>query len=214
MESDRFSIYVTMPTGSTLENADQVVRVIEERLAGFPEKQDLISRIRETDAELTLVLKEDYRQIGKRSITDIKSDVQTRLRTINGAEISLSEAGSGGGRGGGGSGDMMGGMGSFMRLLGIGENRERIVIKGSVLTLCAGGGGFSLLPRRTGVHPQYPCLLQSPAAGDSSRFRPDPADLLRYLSPEHSFRPHISEPGDFVRDFFQGGGGYLRYHHP
>ena len=131
VESDRFSIYVTMPTGSTLENADQVVRVIEERLAGFPEKQDLISRIRETDAELTLVLKEDYRQIGKRSITDIKSDVQTRLRTINGAEISLSEAGSGGGRGGGGSGDMMGGMGSFMRLLGIGENRERIVIKGS-----------------------------------------------------------------------------------
>ena len=56
VESDRFSIYVTMPTGSTLENADQVVHVIEERLAGFPEKQDLISRIRETDAELTLVL--------------------------------------------------------------------------------------------------------------------------------------------------------------
>ena len=131
MESDRFSIYVTMPTGSTLENADQVVHVIEERLAGFPEKQDLISRIRETDAELTLVLKEDYRQIGKRSIADIKSDVQTRLRAINGAEISLSEAGGGGSRGGSGSGDMMGGVGSFMRLLGIGENRERIVIKGS-----------------------------------------------------------------------------------
>ena len=131
VESDRFSIYVTMPTGSTLENADQVVHVIEERLADFPEKQDLISRIRETDAELTLVLKEDYRQIGKRSIADIKSDVQTRLRAINGAEISLSEAGGGGSRGESGSGDMMGGVGSFMRLLGIGENRERIVIKGS-----------------------------------------------------------------------------------
>ena len=128
VENDRFSIYVTMPTGSTLENADQVVHVIEERLAEFPEKQDLISRIRETDAELTLVLKEDFRRIGKRSIADIKSDVQTRLRAINGAEISLSEAG-GGGRSG--SGDMMGGMGSFMRLLGMGENRERIVVKGS-----------------------------------------------------------------------------------
>ena len=128
VENDRFSIYVTMPTGSTLENADQVVHVIEERLAEFPEKQDLISRIRETDAELTLVLKEDFRRIGKRSIADIKSDVQTRLRAINGAEISLSEAG---GRGGSGSGDMMGGMGSFMRLLGMGENRERIVVKGS-----------------------------------------------------------------------------------
>lgn len=128
VENDRFSIYVTMPTGSTLENADQVVHVIEERLAEFPEKQDLISRIRETDAELILVLKEDFRRIGKRSIADIKSDVQTRLRAINGAEISLSEAG---GRGGSGSGDMMGGMGSFMRLLGMGENRERIVVKGS-----------------------------------------------------------------------------------
>ena len=53
VESDRFSIYVTMPTGSTLENADLVVHVIEERLADFPEKQDLISRIRETDAEPT-----------------------------------------------------------------------------------------------------------------------------------------------------------------
>ena len=53
VESDRFSIYVTMPAGSTLESADRIVQVIEERLAGFPEKQDLISRIRETDAELT-----------------------------------------------------------------------------------------------------------------------------------------------------------------
>lgn len=131
VENDRFSIYVTMPTGSTLENADQVVRVIEERLAEFPEKQDLISRIRETDAELTFVLKEDYQKIRKRKISDIKSDVQTRLRAINGAEISLSSP-SGGGQGGAfGGGSDMSGMGSFMRLLGMGENRERIVIKGS-----------------------------------------------------------------------------------
>lgn len=128
VENDRFSIYVTLPTGSTLENADQVVRVIEERLAEFPEKQDLISRIRETNAELTFILKEDYRRIGKRSISDIKSDVQTRLRTVNGAEISLSEAGGGGN---GNSGNIMSGMGNFMRLLGMGENRERIVVKGA-----------------------------------------------------------------------------------
>ena len=83
VESDRFSIYVTMPTGSTLENADQVVRVIEERLAGFPEKQDLISRIRETDAELTLVLKKDYRQIreAQHALT-LNPMCKTRLRTI------------------------------------------------------------------------------------------------------------------------------------
>ena len=126
VENDRFSIYVTMPTGSTLENADQVVRVIEERLAEFPEKQDLISRIRETDAVLTLVLKDDYTKIGKRKIADIKADVQSKLANIQGVEISVNEA-----MGGGGAGSAMSGLGSFMRLLGIGDNRERIVIKGS-----------------------------------------------------------------------------------
>lgn len=131
VEADRFSLYVTMPTGSTLESTDQVVRVVEERLDLFPEKKDLISRIRETDAELTLLLKEDFHQIGRRSISDIKADVQTKLRDINGAEISLSDAGGSPGSGGAGMSDMMGGMSSFMRLLGIGDTRERIVIKGS-----------------------------------------------------------------------------------
>lgn len=130
VESDRFSIAVTLPTGSTLESTDQVVRVVEERLSAFPEKKELISRIRETEAQLTLVLHDNYQQIGRRSISDIKADVQTRLRTISGAEITLSNpTGGGGGKAGGGG--AMGGMGSFMRLLGIGESRERIVIKGS-----------------------------------------------------------------------------------
>lgn len=96
-----------------------------------------------------------------------------------------------------------GGVGSFMRLLGIGENRERIVIKGS---------DFDLMQRVAEDFRYYldeqefirntPCLLQPPATGDPSRFRPDPADLLRYLPPEHSLRPHVAEPGDFVRDLF------------
>lgn len=130
VDSDRFNIYATMPTGSTLDNTDKIVRVMEDRLEDFPEKQDLICRIRETDAVLTLVLKEDYKKIGSRKIADIKADVQAKLSNIQGAEISVNEAmGSGGGGGGGSS--AMSGLGSFMRLLGIGDNRERIVIKGS-----------------------------------------------------------------------------------
>ena len=129
VDSDRFNIYATMQTGSTLDNTDKVVKVMEERLADFPEKQDLICRIRETDAVLTLVLKADYRKIGKRQIADIKADVQSKLANIQGAEISVAEAMGGGGVGGGSS--AMSGLGSFMRLLGIGDNRERIVIKGS-----------------------------------------------------------------------------------
>ena len=51
--SDRFNISVVMPTGSTLENTDKIVKVLEERLEDFPEKKDLICRIREKEATLT-----------------------------------------------------------------------------------------------------------------------------------------------------------------
>lgn len=129
VDSDRFNIYATMQTGSTLDNTDKVVKVMEERLTDFPEMKDLICRIRETDAVLTLVLKDDYTKIGKRKIADIKADVQSKLANIQGVEISVNEAMGGGGGGGGGS--AMSGLGNFMRLLGIGDNRERIVIKGS-----------------------------------------------------------------------------------
>lgn len=132
VDSDRFNIYVTMQTGSTLETTDKAVQVMEDRLSEFPEKKELICRIQEKEAVLTLVLQEDYEKISKRKIADIKAEVQRLLSNINGAEISVSEPMSGGGsRGGGGGGGAMGGMGNFMRLLGIGDNRERIVIKGS-----------------------------------------------------------------------------------
>lgn len=127
VNSDRFNIYATMQTGSTLDNTDKVVKVMEERLTDFPEMKDLICRIRETDAVLTLVLKDDYTKIGKRKIADIKADVQSKLANIQGVEISVNEAMGGGG----GGSSAMSGLGSFMRLLGIGDNRERIVIKGS-----------------------------------------------------------------------------------
>lgn len=127
VDSDRFNIYATMQTGSTLDNTDKVVKVIEERLTDFPEMKDLICRIRETDAVLTLVLKDDYKKIGKRKIADIKADVQSKLANIQGVEISVNEAMGGGG----GGSSAMSGLGNFMRLLGIGDNRERIVIKGS-----------------------------------------------------------------------------------
>ena len=89
VDSDRFNIYVTMRTGSTLENTDNVVKVLEERLEEISEKKELISRINEENAVLTLVLQEDYQKIGKRKIGEIKADVQSKLVNIEGTEISL-----------------------------------------------------------------------------------------------------------------------------
>lgn len=125
--TDKVDIRVEMQTGSTLDVTDKAVRVMEERLADFPERKELLSAVQEEDAMLTLTLHEDYQKIGNRNIADIKADVQRRLRNINGAEVSLS---SGVGDGGG-MGSAMSGMAGFMYMLGIGDSRERIVIKGS-----------------------------------------------------------------------------------
>lgn len=127
VESDRFNIYVTMPAGSTLENTDNIVMVLEERLSEIPEKQDLISRVNQEEAVLTLVLQENFQKIGKRKISEIKADVQSRIPNVGGAEIYVGDA-TGGRQGDTGG---LSGMVGFMSMLGIGDNQERIVIKGS-----------------------------------------------------------------------------------
>jgi ABC-type multidrug transport system ATPase subunit/predicted RND superfamily exporter protein len=128
VEEDRFSIYVTMPTGSTLENTDLVVADVEQRLADIPEKQDLIANIQEEEAILTFKLKEDYKEINKKTIGEIKSEVEKRVGNIAKAEISLTQPTSSASfRGGGGGRSGSEGFGAFM---GIGTNQERVVIKG------------------------------------------------------------------------------------
>ncbi len=125
-ESDKIDIRVNMQTGSTLDNTDKAVRVIEERLAEIPEKKELASWVQDKDAMLTLTLKEDFQEIGKRNIADIKAEVYRQVSNINNAEISLSSGVSGNN-----AGSAMSGMGAFMYMLGIGDSRERVVIKGS-----------------------------------------------------------------------------------
>lgn len=127
IESDRFTLAVDMPAGSTLEMTDNVVRTVEERLDKLPEKKDLVCRIRETDAVLTLILKENYKTIGKRDLSAIKEEVRkltTRIK--DGVTIAFPETGNGAG-----SGTGMEGMGNLMRLLGIGNQQECILIKGN-----------------------------------------------------------------------------------
>jgi multidrug efflux pump subunit AcrB/ABC-type multidrug transport system ATPase subunit len=128
VEETEFSVYVTMPTGSTLEKTDLVVQEVEGRLEDLEEKQDVSSRIEEDEAVLTIVLKEDYKDIADRTVAEIKSDVEDRVENISQAEISLTApASSSSFRGGG-----MGGSGteSFSRFMGIGSNQEQIIIKG------------------------------------------------------------------------------------
>lgn len=128
VEESRFSIYVTMPTGSTLEATDLVVAEVESRLEGIEERKDVIANIQEEDAILTVVLQDEYKKINNRTISEIKSQVEGLITNIAQAEISLTAPASSARFGGGGGGGA--GMENFSRFLGIGTNRERIVIKG------------------------------------------------------------------------------------
>jgi multidrug efflux pump subunit AcrB len=127
-----------MRTGSTLETADNIVHMLEDRLneSEIPELKDIICRGTAEQAILTLVLIEDYKKLSKRSLPEIQADIQSKLPRLDGAQISMSGAMGGGGggmqgMGGGGGGGSASGMESFMRMMGIGQNSERILIKGS-----------------------------------------------------------------------------------
>jgi multidrug efflux pump subunit AcrB/ABC-type multidrug transport system ATPase subunit len=129
VEETQFSIYVTMPTGTTLEATDKLVADVESRLEDIEERQDLISKIEAEEAILTFILKEDFKDIGDRTISEIKSDVEDRIDNINVGEVGLEAPASSSSFGGGGGG-MRSGTESFSRFMGIGSNQERVVIKG------------------------------------------------------------------------------------
>ncbi|WP_321288797.1 efflux RND transporter permease subunit [uncultured Sunxiuqinia sp.] len=129
VEEDQIQLYVTMPSGSSLEVTDETVTKIEEKLAEVNEKLDVVSTIEEEKAVVSLTLVEDYEEVDGRSFAEIKSAVNDLTKNIGSAEISFEQSQSSGGGGGGFSGgrNMMG---NFQRMLGIGSEEEKIVLKG------------------------------------------------------------------------------------
>ncbi|HUT64216.1 MAG TPA: efflux RND transporter permease subunit, partial [Anaerolineae bacterium] len=123
-----FSLFITMPQGSTIEQTDEVTQELEGKLADIPEKQDVISTIYDTEATLRIILKDDYADINNRTIAQIKSDIQRRIEDFRTATVSLSEP-QASTRYGGGSGANP--VASLERMFGIGTQSEKVVIKGS-----------------------------------------------------------------------------------
>ncbi len=131
VETSSFRLSVTMPSGSTLDKTDAFVAEIEHALAGIPEKGDIISRVEETDATMTINLSDDWDKTSKRSLPEIKNDILEKVRNLKTGEITMNEISSGGGYTGaaGGTGAVNPGA-SFMNMLGIGTTTESVVIKG------------------------------------------------------------------------------------
>lgn len=131
VETPEFRLNITMPGGSTLEKTDLVVAEIENRLASIPEKADIISRIEEERATVTVRLSDDWNETSKRKLPEIKNDISGKTKSITNAEINMEELSTTGGFSGGESGGETYNPGAdFMNLLGIGSARESVVIKG------------------------------------------------------------------------------------
>ncbi len=131
VDTPNFRLSVTMPGGSTLEKTDAVVTEIESRLASLPEKEDIVSRIEEERATVTINLPKDWDKKSKRSLPEIKNDISEKTKNISSAEISMNELSTSGGFTGGDSGGDTYNPGSdFMNLLGIGSQNESVIIRG------------------------------------------------------------------------------------
>ncbi len=127
VDTSEFNLYVTMPGGATLETTNHIVEQIEQNIETLEEKGDVISKVYEEEAVVTINLQEDYEKIGERTLAQIKREIQDRVSDIRAAEISLDRPSSGYGGGGMTGGDPGGG---FERLLGIGTEEEKVLIKG------------------------------------------------------------------------------------
>ena len=135
LETPQITLYVTMPTGTTLEATDALVAGMEESLMTIEEGEEVISRIEEEEATVSIKLKEDYRKINKRSFGQLQSLAYEMVKDLPASDISLTAtSGSSNTRGRSGGGAQAGDAG-FEKLLGIGEDEEYILLKGQDFNL-------------------------------------------------------------------------------
>lgn len=130
VETNQMTVYVTMPSGSSLETTDNTVQQVEAKLEDLAEKKDIISSIQEGDATVTVQLKDDYEEIADRTFAEIKNDIQNRVKGIRASSISFQQGQSSRNF----SGGSRNAMGSLQSLMGIGTNQEKIVLKGQDFT--------------------------------------------------------------------------------
>lgn len=126
VESDRFNLSLSMWGGSSLESSDKMVRTFEERLSSIPEIQDIISQVQEESASMTLVLDKNKMKESGRKMYQIRDEIWQKIGDLgHRVNITMSEGIANT------NNEVSSGLNNLMRMMGIGNNRERIVLKGS-----------------------------------------------------------------------------------
>lgn len=132
VELEEFNLYVTMPEGATLESTDLAVQELETKFSEIEELEDVVSQIYEQEAILTLNLKEEYKAVADRDITEVKEFINEIIDRYRTADVSFdqpanSDRFSNRGGGGGGGPNIGGGL---MSVLGIENPGGKIIITG------------------------------------------------------------------------------------
>ena len=125
-EIKELKLYVTMPGGTTLENTDLLITDVEAKLDSLKEKKDILSQIYEEEAVITVTLSDDYRDIRNLDVPGIKNDIIESLDDFKQAKFDWNPPATGGRFGSGGFENDDG----MARILGIGTQQEKIIIKG------------------------------------------------------------------------------------
>ena len=127
IDSDRLNISITMPSGSVLDDTDEATATLEARLDSLPQKKDVISRIQEDQASITLTLQEGYNKKGGVSISNLVEQLSEELTLEGDIDVRVTPGYGGGQQSASGLSSLT----RFMSMLGVGDNTERIVVKGS-----------------------------------------------------------------------------------
>ena len=133
VELDRFNLYATMPSGTTLATADEQVREMDQRLAEIAEIAERVANISEDDITFTFTLADDYEDLADRDLNAVKAEIYDKLAgAYPRVDFSYQEpAANARYRRGGGSGPGR----AFGRLLGIGTSEERVIVRGPDLNI-------------------------------------------------------------------------------
>ncbi len=128
VEADTFNLYMTFFSGNTLTQSDEMVRILEDRLADIPEVEEYSAKVYEEDAQLTIKLKDNFEKINGNDITAMKSVVMGLTRGMWFNEVSMTAIESSENFSGGGA--TLSGSTQLLASMGLGDQTEKIIIKG------------------------------------------------------------------------------------
>jgi multidrug efflux pump subunit AcrB/ABC-type multidrug transport system ATPase subunit len=128
---DTFNLYAILPSGTTLETADEQAREMDKRLKDVQEIEERTSSIQEDNIVLTFKMTEGYEKIAGRPLEEIKDSIEEMLdASFPRIDFSYEEPTQNVGfQGGSGRGQ------DFQRLLGMGASQEKVILSGQDLEI-------------------------------------------------------------------------------